>query len=89
MLRYYSILAIVIICILFSSGCAHKPSQLEMNYGTSFFLSKFNQTLNHEIEKNPGPVNGFDGQVAMEVMERYRKGFEKQQEVPNYTFNIK
>ena len=89
MLRYCSILMLVIIWILFSSGCACKPSQLEMNYGTSFFLSKFNQTLNPEAEKNLEPVRGLDGQVAMKVMERYRKGFEKQEEAPSYTFNIK
>lgn len=88
MLRYCSILIVVIMCILFSLGCACKTSQLEMNYGTSFFLSKFNQILNSETEKNLEPVRGLDGQVAMKVMERYRKGFEKKEEVPNYTFNI-
>jgi hypothetical protein len=68
---------IVMIWILFSAGCASRPSRLEMNHGTSFFLSKFNQTLNPETGKAPGPVNGLDGHVAMENIKNYRKGFEK------------
>jgi hypothetical protein len=68
---------LVMIWILFSLGCAVKHSRLEMNYGTSFSLSKFNQIINSETDKNPEPVNGLDGQAAMEVMEEYREGFKK------------
>jgi hypothetical protein len=89
MLRDCSILTVVIISILFSLGCACKPSQLEMNYGTSFFLSKFNQILIPETEKNLEPVKGLDGQAAVKVMERYRKGFEEQEEASDNTFKIK
>jgi len=47
---------------LLISGCA--PSRLEMDYGTSQKLAKFNQTLNPEAEKNLDPVVGMDGQAA-------------------------
>lgn len=61
---------------LISAGCAG-PTRLAMDYGTSYKLSKFNQILNPEAEKNLEPVTGFDGGAAQAVMERYRTGFEK------------
>jgi len=60
---------------LLISGCA--PSRLEMDYGTSQKLAKFNQTLNPEAEKNLDPVVGMDGQAAQKVVEKYHKDFEK------------
>ncbi|MGA1863856.1 MAG: hypothetical protein ACMUHX_02215 [bacterium] len=77
MIRNYTVLLIVMIWVLFSAGCASRPSRLEMNYGTSFFLSKFNQTLNPEAEKSLEPVTGLDSYVALENIKNYRKSFEK------------
>lgn len=77
MIRRCIVLILVMIWFLFPLGCASRHSRLEMNYGTSFSLSKFNQIVNIETKKNPEPVNGLDGQAATEVMENYRKGFKK------------
>jgi len=71
---------------LLISGCA--PSRLEMDYGTSFKLEKFNQTLNPAAEKNLEPVYGMDGQAAEKVLEKYRKDFEKPAPAQNLTINL-
>lgn len=72
---------------LISTGCAG-PSRLEMDYGTSVKLAKFNQTLNPDAEKNLEPVTGFDGGAAQATMGRYRKGFEEKTPAPTFTFSI-
>jgi len=69
------------------AGCA-TPSRVETDYGTSFNLAKFNQTLNPEAEKNFEPVTGFDGIASQATLERYRKGFREKSEAPVYSINI-
>ena len=64
------------------------PSRLEMDYGTSFHLMKFNQIADPEAEKNLEPVTGFDGQAAKATLDKYRKDFEKPAEAPAYTLSI-
>jgi hypothetical protein len=68
-------------------GCAG-PSRLEMDYGTSYQLAKFNQTSNPEAEKNLEPVTGFDGRAAKATIDRYQKGFERPPAAPVYTLRI-
>lgn len=63
-------------------------SRVEMDYGTSFKLAKFNQTLNPQAEKNLEPVTGFDGSAAQAAVGRYRKGFEEKTSAPVYSINI-
>ena len=72
---------------LISVSCVG-PSRLEMDYGTSHKLAKFNQTLNPEAEKNREPVTGFDGGAAQGVIGRYHKGFEEKTPAPTYVFSI-
>jgi hypothetical protein len=64
------------------------PSRVEMDYGTSFKLSKFNQILNPEAEKNLDPVTGMDGQAAKATLDKYRKDFEKPPAPPVYTLSF-
>jgi hypothetical protein len=82
---------------LLSVGCAgpnqekvtlNPPSRLEMDYGTSFNLMKFNQIANPEAEKNLEPVTGLDGQAAKATLDKYRKDFEKPAAAPAYTLSI-
>ncbi len=68
-------------------GCAG-PSRSEMDYGTSFKLAKFNQTLNPQAEKNLEPVTGFDGNAAEATIERYEKGFREKSQPPVYSITI-
>jgi len=72
---------------LISVSCVG-PSRLEMDYGTSYKLAKFNQTLNPDAEKNLEPVTGFDGGAAQASIGRYRKGFEEKTSAPVYSINI-
>ncbi len=89
MIKRYSVFIILISGMLFLTGCAGNISRVDMNYGTSFYLARFNQTLNHDAEKNSDPVYGLNGRAAQKIMEKYQKGFEKETEPPNYIFNIK
>ena len=82
------ILGLVIISLLSFTGCTLGPTRLEMDYGTSHKLSKFNQILNPDAEKNLSPVEGFDGTAAEGTKERYDKGFEKETKPPAYTLSI-
>ena len=72
---------------LISVSCAG-PTRLEMDYGTSYKLAKFNQILNPEAEKNLEPVTGFDGGAAQATIGRYKKGFEEKTQAPVYSINI-
>jgi hypothetical protein len=87
---------ITILCLLtLCAGCTAPslfempgPTRVEMDYGTSFKLSKFNQILNPEAEKNLEPVTGMDGQAAKATLEKYRKDFEKPPAPPTYTLSF-
>lgn len=68
------------VIFLIGAGCVG-PSRLEMDYGTSFNLIKFNQILHSEAEKNLEPVMELDGVSAQGSMEKYRKEFEKPSEM--------
>ncbi len=63
-------------------------SRVEMDYGTSHKLAKFNQTLNPAAEKNLKPVTGMDAQASEKVVEKYRKDFEKPAPAQNVTINL-
>jgi len=86
MKKAFWIMASLIGASLLISGCA--PSRLEMDYGTSHKLAKFNQTLDPAAEKNLEPVYGLDGQVAQKVVDKYRKDFEKPAPAQNVTINL-
>ena len=77
----------LIAVILVFTGCVG-PSRVEMDYGTSQKLARFNQTLDPEAEKNLEPVTGLDGVPAKLNMERYRKSFEKESPRPTYILNV-
>lgn len=56
------------------ASCA--PTRVEMDYGTSHQLQKYNQILNPEAEKNMDPVVGLSAQAAQNAVDKYQKGFE-------------
>ena len=70
-------------------GCAWQESRVAMDYGTSYQLQIYNQTLNPEAAKNQAPVTGMNGQAAQNATEKYRKGFEKESQTStSYQFSI-
>ena len=87
MIKGWLVLIGLVAMVLICAGCAG-PSRVEMDYGTSFNLTKFNQVLNPEAEKNLEPVTGFDGKAAQATMEKYQKDFEKPTPPPTYTLSI-
>src|SRR4030042_5662985 len=84
--RCFLLIGLVGIFVI-SVGCAG-PTRLEMDYGTSFNLSNFNQILNPEAEKNLEPVTGLNGKAGQATMEKYQKDFEKPPPPQVYTFGI-
>ena len=76
------------VALLGLAGACAGPTRLEMDYGTSFQLAKFNQILNPEAEKNLEPVTGLDGRAVQKTMERYRKDFEKPIPPPTYFLSL-
>ncbi len=64
------------------------PSRLEMDYGTSFKLQKFNQIADPEAGKKVEPAEGMDGRAAQATTDRYQKGFEKEPKAPTYAITI-
>ncbi len=95
--RVLAIFGVVSLCG-FLLGCATPqqaeqclglgPSAVEQDYGTSYRLAIFNQTLNPDAEKNLDPVEGIDGPAAKSAIETYRTGFEKPSPPPAYTLSI-
>jgi hypothetical protein len=76
MKRYFVIIGVIaMFCI--AAGCAQPLTRLEMDYGTSFKLAKFNQIMYPDAEKNLAPVTGLGGRAAQAIMERYWKDFGK------------
>jgi hypothetical protein len=75
-------LLIGLITIFLISTTWAGPSRLEMDYGTSYKLAKFNQILNPDAGKNLEPVTGIDGQAANAAIGQYRKGFEEKPPPP-------
>jgi len=84
-MRIFLILVAWITVVMFFWGCA--PSRVEMDFGMSYNLSKYNQILYPDAEKNLKPVEGLDGKVANTVVEKYRKDFEKPAPAPVFTFS--
>jgi len=70
-----NIIITAIASMLLIAGCG--MTRLERDYGTSYRLARFNQTLDPEAEKNLKPVTGMSGPASQLVIERYYKDFEK------------
>jgi hypothetical protein len=88
-MRKYMFLIGIIVVFSFTIGCAWQESRVAMDYGTSYQLQKYNQTLNPEAEKNQAPVTGMSGQAAQNASDEYQKGFKKEtQAVTSYQFNV-
>ncbi len=73
------VLSITLAILLFA--CAG-PTRVEKNFGKSVRQARINQILDPEAEKNLEPVTGLDGKAAQATIERYRKTFEPNREVP-------
>ncbi len=85
-MRIFTILVVWIAAVMLFVGCA--PSRVERDFGMSYNLSKYNQILNPDAEKNLKPVEGMDAKAANATMEKYRKDFEKPAPAPATTFSV-
>ena len=83
--KCYVLIGLIVMSNLFA-GCA--VTRVEKDYGNSYKLSKLNQTLNPEAEKNLNPVYGFEGQTAKKVIGAYRKDFETRYAPPKFPLGV-
>jgi hypothetical protein len=86
MKKFFLVLSVLFLLATLLGGCA--PSRLEMDYGTSYQLQKFNQIANPEAGKKVEPAEAMDGKAAQGTMEKYQKGFENEPPAPVYTLSI-
>ncbi len=84
----FLLLSGLVIGALLTAGCGSTMSRVEMDYGTSYQLAKYNQILNPEAEKNLDPVYGFDGEAARTTIQKYEKSFEKETVPPLYSISV-
>jgi len=91
MIKKCFVLIGVFITVTVSAGFAemeYSKSRLELDYGTSYKLQKYNQIVNPDASKNLEPVYGLDGVAAKEVMNKYREGFKNAEKSPVYELSI-
>ncbi len=86
MKKFFLILSGLFLLATILAACG--PSRLEMDYGTSYKLQKFNQIADPEAGKKVEPAEGMDGRAAEATMDRYQKGFEKEPKAPVYSISI-
>jgi hypothetical protein len=86
MKKNFLILSVLFLLATALGACA--PSRLEMDYGTSYKLQKFNQIADPEAGKKIEPAEGIDGRAAQATMEKYQKSFEKEPPPPVYTISV-
>ena len=85
------IVVLVVFSVVTLWGCAgnlpesKRMDYLEQNWGKSFESAKKNQILNPEAGKAVEPVIGLDGEPAEYNANKYKKSFEKEQEVKTST----
>ncbi|HKJ30571.1 MAG TPA: hypothetical protein VKA34_02035 [Balneolales bacterium] len=60
---------------------AQRIDYLNMNFGNSYESAMNNQILNPDAGENLEPVVGLDGKAAEYTVDRYKKSFEKEQEL--------
>jgi hypothetical protein len=85
MRRLLFLFACAISVVTLLSACA---SRIDMNYGTSYKLAKFNQIYNPYAERNLEPVYGLDGLTVGNVMERYHAGFKEKSTAPSFILSV-
>ena len=71
---------IMIVCVL-TFGCQavdYRQAQIDANYGRAYETARFSQILNPDAENNLDPVTGFDGNAAVNTLDKYQKDFKKQ-----------
>ncbi len=86
MKKFFLVLTGLIFLAASLAACA--SSRVEMDYGTSFKLQKFNQIADSEAGKKVEPAEGMDGNAAQATKEKYQKGFEKEAPAPRYTISV-
>jgi len=86
MKRFFLVLSGLFFLAAILGACS--PSRLQMDYGTSYQLQKFNQIANPEAGKKVEPAEGMDGRAAQAAEEKYQKSFEKEPPAQVYTLSI-
>ncbi len=71
----FLILAVIMLLPVYAAAWGENYN-LKMDFGTSYRLALFGQTLNPDAAKNLAPVEGMSGQNANQALQNYNKGFQ-------------
>jgi hypothetical protein len=88
MLKRYGIHIVVVAAMAVFPGCTCEKSNLTANWGRSFEMAKYNQTLNPEAGKNLEPVEGLNGWAADAVMAGYQDSFKGKKGTESVNLNL-
>jgi len=88
MVKRYGILLVVIAAMAVFPGCVCGKGNLAENWGRSFEVAKYNQTLNPEAGKNLEPVEGLNGWAADAVMAGYQDSFKGKKGTESVNLNL-
>ncbi len=87
--KYFALVGLLLILTVSLSFAEAQKTRLELDYGTSHKLQKFNQVLNPDAGKNLEPVSRLDGMAAHEAVKKYRKSFNEESKADNVDIVIK
>jgi hypothetical protein len=89
-MKYIAMVFTSLMLGVLSAGCSHSPTALQNNYGRALETARYHQMVAPGAGAETGPVDGLDGQSAMNVMKAYRDGFEaKKSAATAVTFQLK
>ncbi len=75
LINLFLILAVIMLMPVYAAAWGENYN-IKLDYGTSYKLAVFGQTLNPDAEKNLAPVEGMNGQAANQAMTNYQKGYQ-------------
>lgn len=65
------------VLVILTAGCASQERRVDRFFGTSYEMALQNQQHNPEAGITDGPAIGLDGDIATQVVNRYKEGYEK------------
>jgi hypothetical protein len=81
------IASIIIVFGVLSAGCS-SSSMLDQNWGRSAETARFNQIIDPDAGSDNRPVEGMDGQSALNTFYGYRDAFKQQEADTGYDITV-
>jgi len=66
-----------------NTAAPYRVASIENDRGRAYETARFNQIMNTHAGARTEPVEGFDGSAAAYTLDKYRKGFMKEEKTTN------